>query len=294
MAGDDKRRTQEATNRYVASAMARPMLSREREVELARLWRDEHDEDALHELVNAHAKLVVAAATRLRNYGLSLADLLQEGNIGLMQAAMRFEPARGVRFSTYAGWWVRSSMQDFILRNWSIVRLGTSANQKTLFFNLRRLRAKIEDRPDGRMTDDNRRTISEHLKVPLREVEAMENRFSGSDVSLNAPLGETGETDWQDLISDTRPNPEDVVAARRDGAARSRWLAAALGQLPDRERMIIRERRLAEEGATLEQLGQRLGVSKERVRQLEHRALSRLRDIMIERVEDARELVADA
>lgn len=283
----------EATNHYIRESMARPMLSRERETEIACRWQEEQDDESLHELVNAHAKLVVAAATRLRNYGLPLADLLQEGNVGLMQAAARFDPSRGFRFSTYAGWWVRSAMQDYILRNWSIVRLGSSANQKTLFFNLRRLRAKIEGGPAIRMSDESRQEISKTLEVPVGEVEAMENRFTGSDMSLNAPIGEGGEADWQSQLTDTRPSPEDVVAGQMDGAARSRWLAAALGELPDRERMIIRERRLVEEGATLEQLGQQLGVSKERVRQLEHRALAKLRDLMITRVEDAGDMVAD-
>lgn len=273
--------------------MDRPMLSREREVALARSWQDDQDESALHELVNAHAKLVVAAAKRLRNYGLALGDLLQEGNIGLMQAAKRFDTARGVRFSTYAGWWVRSAMQDFILRNWSIVRTGTSASQKTLFFNLRRLRAKIEDRPASRMSDDSRSQIAERLKVPVSEVESMENRFSGADLSLNVPIGETGEMDWQDLLRDARPSPEEVVTSLHDGDARSRWLATALGELPDRERLIIRERRLAERGATLEQLGTQLGVSKERVRQLEQRALGKLRGLMIGHVADSSEMVAD-
>ena len=235
---------------------------------------------------------MIAIAGRFRNYGLPMGDLMQEGNVGLMQAALRFEPDRDVRFSTYAAWWIRSAMQDYVLRNWSIVRTGTTAAQKSLFFNLRRLRAEIE-RASGRPLDQAGRVkIATTLQVDVGEVETMDLRLAASDQSLNAPIGEEGETDWQDFLADVRPNPEDVVLGMRDGQTRSRWLADALGQLSPREREIIRQRRLTEDGATLEELGRELGVSKERVRQLEHRALLKLREAMRRHVDCADDLFA--
>ncbi len=257
--------------------MKQPLLLRDHEFELARQWREDGDVAALHELVRSYTRLVVATAARFRNYGLPMGDLVQEGNVGLMQAASRFEPDREVRFSTYAAWWIRSAMQDYILRNWSIVRTGTTAAQKSLFFNLRRLRAKIEDASGRGLTHEGRQTIARELKVEIGEVEAMETRLGAVDQSLNAPISDSGEDDWQDFLSDGRPSPEDVVIGLRDSETRSRWLAEALRELSPRERTIIAQRRLREEGATLEELGRALGVSKERVRQLEHRALLKLR-----------------
>lgn len=173
---------------FVRKAMKAPMLEAEHELNLARRWRDHDDERALHELTTAYMRLVISMASKFRHYGLPLADLVQEGNVGLMQAAARFEPSREVRFSTYAAWWIRSSIQDYVLRNWSIVRTGTTAAQKSLFFNLRRLRAKIDDTGDAVMTAENKKWVSEHLGVPERDVETMASRLSASDRSLNAPL----------------------------------------------------------------------------------------------------------
>ncbi|MEQ8968255.1 MAG: RNA polymerase factor sigma-32 [Azospirillaceae bacterium] len=284
MAHIDDPDTQRANLAYIKASMREPLLSREREFELARRWRHEGDEDALHSLVRSYTRLVVSTASRYRNYGLPMGDLVQEGNVGLMQAAARFEPERDVRFSTYAAWWIRSAMQDYILRNWSIVRTGTTAAQKSLFFNLRRLRAKLEDVSAQHLTDEGRQRIADELGVDIVDVQAMEMRMSGNDQSLNAPITESSEDDWQDFLSDVRPSPEDVVIGMRDGAARSRWLAEALGELSPRERTIIRARRLVEDGATLEELGRELGVSKERVRQLEHRAMMKLKASMTKRV----------
>ena len=280
MAHIDDPTTQKANLDYIKGAMREPMLEREHEFELARRWREGGDTGALHELVRAYTRLVVSTATRFRNYGLPMGDLVQEGNVGLMQAASRFEPDREVRFSTYAAWWIRSAMQDYILRNWSIVRTGTTAAQKSLFFNLRRLRARIEDASGRPLTHEGRLNIARELNVELAEVEAMETRLGAVDQSLNAPISEGGEDDWQDYLSDSRPNPEDVVIGMRDSETRSRWLAEALRELNPRERTIIAQRRLRDEGATLEELGRELGVSKERVRQLEHRALLKLRASM--------------
>ena len=278
MAHIDDTGTQKANLNYIQSAMDAPMLEKEHEFDLARRWRDNQDEKALHELVEAYARLVIAMASKFRNYGLPMGDLIQEGNMGLMQAANRFDPERDVRFSTYATWWIRAAMQDYILRNWSIVRTGTTAAQKSLFFNLRRLRAKIESKKEREgLSPDDKTKIAKKLKVKVKDVDAMEGRLSGIDQSLNATIGEDGSDDWQSLLSDDGPNPEDVVIGMKDAQTRSQWLNDALGDLSDRERMIIRERHLGDEVVTLEELGKELGVSKERVRQLEARAMDKLK-----------------
>lgn len=293
MAHIDDPKTQRANLDYIKTSMKEPLLEREYEFELARLWREEDDEVALHKLVRAYMRLVVSTAGRFRNYGLPMGDLVQEGNVGLMQAAARFEPQREIRFSTYATWWIRSAMQDYVLRNWSIVRTGTTAAQKSLFFNLRRLRARIEDATGSRLGDEGRKTIASQLKVNIAEVESMETRLGAHDQSLNAPLTESSEDDWQDFLPDQRPSPEVVAIGMRDGETRSRWLAEALGELSPREQTIIRQRRLTDEGATLEELGRELGVSKERVRQLESRALNKLRDSISRHVESPRDLLLE-
>lgn len=275
-----------ADRKLIREAMNAPLLSREHELTLARAWRDDEDEEALHELIQAYMRLVVSAASRFKNYGLPMSDLVQEGVVGLMQAAARFEPDRDVRFSTYAAWWIRSAMQDYILRNWSVVRTGTTAAQKSLFFNLRRLRAKINDGGQLVLDDAGRTAIATELSVSERDVETMEQRLSGSDQSLNATISADGEDAWQDFLADERPDPEQVAADRMDSKARSEWLQRSLMELNERERTIISERRLREDGRTLEQLGQRLGISKERVRQIEHRALQKLRTSLLDQVRD--------
>lgn len=262
------------------------MLEAEHELNLARRWREQDDENALHELTTAYMRLVISMASKFRHYGLPLSDLVQEGNVGLMQAAARFEPAREVRFSTYAAWWIRSSIQDYVLRNWSIVRTGTTAAQKSLFFNLRRLRAKIDDTGDAIMTAENKKWVSEHLGVPERDVETMASRLSASDRSLNAPLATDGDAQWQDLLPDESATPDQIVMEERDNAKRREWIAEALQVLNDRETLIITERRLSEDTVTLEVLGKRLGISKERVRQIEHQALNKLRKTLTKIVGD--------
>lgn len=278
----------------IRRAMNAVLLDRERELLLARSWRDHRDVNALHQLIDSHLRLVVSLAARYRHYGLAVPDLIQEGAVGLMEAAMRFDPEREVRFSTYASWWIRASIQDFVLRNWSIVRSGTTASQKSLFFNFRRLRARIEEATGAALSHDGRAEIAGLLAVEQNDVETMEWRFAGIDQSLNAPLSETGDGDWQGRLADERPTPEQVTISRLDRAARARWLAEAVGSLPAREQVIIRARRLRDGGATLEELGRHLGVSKERVRQLESRALTRLRAFMQERVERTHDLLIDA
>ncbi|WP_084396224.1 RNA polymerase factor sigma-32 [Henriciella aquimarina] len=278
-----------ADRQYVRTAMNKPMLTQEHELDLALRWRDERDEEALHELTSAYMRLVISMASKFRHYGLPLSDLVQEGNVGLMQASMRFDPDRAVRFSTYASWWIRSSIQDFVLRNWSIVRTGTTAAQKSLFFNLKRLRAKIGDTDDTVISPENRHWVATHLGVAERDVDAMASRLSASDRSLNAPLATDSETQWQDLLEDETAVTEERVMEARDGARRKRWIAEALKTLNERETLIIRERRLTDDTVTLEVLGQRLGISKERVRQIEHQALGKLRKALVTMVGDPNE-----
>ena len=283
--------TQRANRRLIRKSMSAPLLTRDRELDLARRWRHTGDEKALHELIQSYMRLVISTASRFKNYGLPQGDLVQEGVVGLMQAAARFEPERDVRFSTYAAWWIRSAMQDYILRNWSVVRTGTTAAQKALFFNLRRLRAKINDGSYGPLDDSGKRYIADELDVEVSEVEAMEMRLMGGDQSLNATISPAGEDAWQDFLADERPNPEELVGEAHDSRTRSGWLASSLAELSERERIIIRERRLQEDGRTLEELGVRLGISKERVRQIEHRALQKLRCALMKRVKDPAETI---
>lgn len=286
--------TQRANLGFVRRSMAAPLLSREEEFALARRWRENQDERALHSLVRAYGRLVVAMAARFRRYGLPVGDLVQEGNVGLMQAAARFDAGRDVRFSTYASWWIKAAMQDFVLRNWSIVRTGTTAPQKSLFFNLRRLRAKIEEASGQPLDDAGRAEIAETLNVSQNDVILMEQRLSGLDQSLNATISEDGEEEVQSFLPDPGPSPEEVVIGLRDAETRSKWLKEALDTLSPREQRIIRERRLSEQGVTLEQLGESLGVSKERVRQLENRALAKLREEILKHVEQPGDLMANA
>jgi RNA polymerase sigma-32 factor len=294
MAHVDDFETQRANLRYIRNSMAAPLLSREREFALTTAWRDRHDIAALHELVIAYTRLVVATASRMRIYGLPIGDLIQEGTIGLMQATRRFDPERDVRFSTYAAWWVRAALQDYVLRNWSIVRIGTSTNQKSLFFNLRRLRARIEETSGGSFGDSGRRQIAATLGVDLAEVERMEQRVAAIDQSLDMPIHDNGAEERQDFLVDSRPTPEAAVMRHRDERRRSEWLAQALEELTPRERLIIDQRRLRDEGSTLEELGHELGVSKERIRQIEGHALWKLRAAIGRRVSNPLDLFSNS
>ena len=284
MAHIDTRETVQSGRKFIKKAMRLPMLELEHEQKLARLWKDKRDEKALHELTAAHVRLVVAIAAKFRNYGLPMGDLVQEGNIGLLQAADRFDPDREVRFSTYAGWWIRSQIQDYVLRNWSIVRTGTTSAQKSLFFNMRRLRARIND-IGANMTPESRTYVARELGVRMEDVENMEGRMEANDRSLNATIsdrsGDGGVTEWQDFLVCERDLPDATVANRLDSRQKLRWIAEAMTELSEREMTIIRARRLAEETVTLETLGKKLGISKERVRQIEHEALSKLRGVLL-------------
>ncbi|GGC50528.1 RNA polymerase factor sigma-32 [Chelatococcus reniformis] len=263
--------------RHVMHAATKaPYLEHDEERELALRWRDHRDDAALHRLTSAHLRLVLSVAARFRRYGLSASDLVQEGSVGLLEAALRFEPERNIRFSTYAAWWVRASMQDYVLRNWSIVRGGTSSSQKALFFNLRRVKARAERNGDS-IGDAMYGDIATALKVSRRDVEAMDARLSGPDLSLNAPVAGPDQAEHMEFLVDGEPLPDERVGDTIDGERRLARLRQALSMLNERELKIVYERRLTEESTTLEALGQRLGISKERVRQIENRALAKLR-----------------
>ena len=266
-----------ASRRYIAATMDVPFLERAHEFELARRWREDGDAAAMRELVVSYARFAVRIASRFRGYGLPMGDLVQEGNIGLMEAAARFDPDRQVRFSTYAGWWVVAAIQEYILRNSSIVRIGTTAAQKSLFFNLARLRARLAENPEGPMSDKDRRLIARTLNVPVAAVERMEAHLSGPDQSLNAVVGWRQTDELQDFLRDPGPTPEDIVIGRRDRHSRAAWIERALAQLTPRERQIIIKRFIDDERSTLAELGAVFGVSKERIRQVEAKALDKLR-----------------
>ena len=271
--------------RFISAAMDAPLLEREYEADLARRWRDEGDESALHEIINAHVRLVVKVAARFKGYGLPLADLIQEGNTGLLEAAKRFDPEREVRFSTYATWWILAAVQEYLVRNASIVRIGTTPAQKALFFNLRRLRAKIKENNIGPLTDDERDIIAGELRVPKTAVERMEALLSGPDRSLNATVGEDDTDELQNFLPDEGPNPEEVTIDRHDGAVRAGWLQEAMDELSPREKQIIVRRFLEDDRSTLAEIGESFGVTKERIRQIEGKALSKLRHALTDRIE---------
>ena len=276
-------------NQFIKAAMRAPYLEREEEHGLAVRWKEQRDQAALHKLAEAHMRLVLSIAGRFKNYGLPATDLIQEGHIGLLEAAARFDPAREVRFSTYATWWIRAAIQDYVLRNWSIVRGGTSSAQKALFFNLRRMRARLADKPGQGGTAQGGtaevfRAIANALGVSPADVEWMNQRLSGGDVSLNAQVGSDGESDGTerlDFLADTSARADQMVEEGTDQAYHHACLQKALACLNPRELVIVQQRRLQEAGETLETLGAQMGISKERVRQIEVRALEKLRQSMI-------------
>ncbi|MDI6027856.1 RNA polymerase factor sigma-32 [Corticibacterium sp. UT-5YL-CI-8] len=275
-------RTQDAGRMMMRAAMSAPYLEREEERLLAVSWKERDDHDALHRMTVAHMRLVISMATKFRNYGLPLSDLIQEGHVGLLEAAARFEPDREVRFSTYATWWIRASMQDYVLRNWSIVRGGTSSAQKALFFNLRRLRARLSGADSLMERSAIYKEISISLGVSESDVATMDSRLSNPDTSLDAPItDDSGSSERMDFLVSEERQPDEAVQDTIDMQRRSTWLRTALGVLNDRELRIIERRRLSEDGATLESLGEMLGISKERVRQIESRAMEKLKLALI-------------
>jgi RNA polymerase sigma-32 factor len=263
-------------------ARAAELLDAETERDLAIAWRDRRDEAALHRLITAYMRLAISIAWKFRGYGASMNDLIQEAGLGLMKAADRFDPDRGVRFSTYAVWWIRAGMQDFVMRNWSMVRTGSTSSQKSLFFNMRRVRARLEAEAasEGVELDGYqlREQIASEIGVSLKDVELMEGRLAGTDFSLNAVQsdGEDGR-EWIELLEDENEQASDRFERERDGGRLREWLGSALGALTERERRIIAARKLSDSPRTLESLGEELGLSKERVRQIEAAALAKMR-----------------
>ena len=272
-----------ASPSLMRAAKAARYLERGEEHGLAVRWKDLHDQEALNQLTSSHMRLVISMAAKFRNYGLSMSDLIQEGHVGLLEAAARFEPEREVRFSTYATWWIRASIQDYILKNWSIVRGGTSSAQKALFFNLRRLRARLSQGNENRSTAELYGEIAQAIGVAVKDVATMDHRLSGPDTSLNAPVASDDENSAgrMDFLVDSAPLPDEVAESRIDSDRRSRWLRQALTVLNPREQLIVRKRRLEEDTSTLEELGETLGISKERVRQIESRAMEKLKSSLI-------------
>lgn len=276
-----------ADRRMIRMAMAAPYLERAEEQELAIAWKDHDDQSARNRIALSHMRLVISMAAKFRNFGLPMGDLIQEGHIGLLEAAARFEPSREVRFSTYATWWIRASMQDYVLRNWSIVRGGTSSAQKSLFFNLRRLRARLAQGDRQLTSQAVHEEIAAALGVSLADVQTMDARLSGSDTSLQAPVssgdGSDSGAQRMDFIASDAPLPDEQAGTIIDEERRRAWLYTALGELNGRELQIIQERRLSDRPATLEGLGAVLGISKERVRQIETRALEKLKSALLAR-----------
>jgi RNA polymerase sigma-32 factor len=262
--------------RYLQEIRKFPMLEADDEFALAKRWREEGDVDSVHTLVTSHLRLVAKIAMGYRGYGLPVAELISEGNVGMMQAVKRFEPDKGFRLSTYAMWWIRASIQEYILRSWSLVKMGTTAAQKKLFFNLRRMKSKIHEIDDGDLAPESVTKIATDLKVTEDEVVQMNRRMTGGDQSLNAPMRADGESEWQDWLADDTDTQDVTVAESQELDHRRAMLQAAMKNLTERERRILVERRLKDDPATLEELSGVFGVSRERVRQIEVRAFEKV------------------
>jgi len=262
--------------RYLDEIQKFPMLQANEEYMLARRWVEHEDTEAAHRLVTSHLRLVAKIAMGYRGYGLPVAELISEGNIGMMQAVKRFDPERGFRLATYAMWWIRASIQEYILHSWSLVKMGTTAAQKKLFFNLRKLKGQMKAIDEGDLSPENVKEIASRLDVPEHEVMSMNARLSGPDHSLNAPRSAELDGEWQDWLVDECQNQEQVYADREELNKRSKLLLAAMEKLNPREQYIIQKRRLSESAATLEELGSEFGISRERVRQVEAKAFEKL------------------
>jgi RNA polymerase sigma-32 factor len=268
-------------SRYLSEIRKFPMLAKDEEFMLAKRWREHEDPNAAHRLVTSHLRLVAKIAMGYRGYGLPIGEVISEGNVGLMQAVKKFEPDKGFRLATYAMWWIRASIQEYILRSWSLVKMGTTAAQKKLFFNLRKAKSEISALEEGDMHPDQVSQIATKLGVLDEEVISMNRRLSGPDASLNAPLRSDSESEWQDwLADDATPSQETIVAESEEMQIRMSLLEEAMTELTDRERHILTERRLKDEPTTLEALAGEYGVSRERVRQIEVRAFEKLQRAM--------------
>jgi RNA polymerase sigma-32 factor len=266
--------------RYLEEIRKFPMLEPEEEFILAKRWREQDDVEAAHRLVTSHLRLVAKIAMGYRGYGLPLNEIISEGNVGLMQAVKRFDPDRGFRLATYAMWWIRAAIQEYILHSWSLVKMGTTAAQKKLFFNLRKLKGQMQAIEEGDLRPETVRAIAERLDVTEEDVVAMNRRLSGADQSLTAPMRGDGETEWQDWLVDGRDSQETVLAEADELDHRRRLLERSMAVLNERERHILNERRLKDDPTTLEELSAHYGISRERVRQIEVRAFEKLQKAM--------------
>jgi RNA polymerase sigma-32 factor len=274
--------SEEGLNRYLAEIRKFPILTAEEEYMLAKRFEEHQDTEAAAKLVTSHLRLVAKIAMGYRGYGLPVSELIAEGNIGLMQGVKKFEADRGFRVATYAMWWIKASIQEFILRSWSLVKLGTTAAQKKLFFNLRRMKKNLDAYEDGDLRPEDVRKIATDLGVTEDEVVSMNRRMlGGGDTSLNVSLNEDGEGQWQDALVDTGPLQDEIVADAEERVQRHALLIEAMQNLTDREKQILTERRLVDEPRTLEELSQEFGVSRERVRQIEVRAFEKLQKAMM-------------
>jgi RNA polymerase sigma-32 factor len=263
-------------SRYLTEIRKFPLLTPEDEFMFAKRWQEHEDPEAARKLVTSHLRLVAKIAMGYRGYGLPVSEIVSEGNVGLMQAVKRFDPDKGFRLATYAMWWIRASIQEYVLRSWSMVKMGTTAAQKKLFFNLRKAKNNIGAIEEGDLTPEHVATLSDQLGVTATEVTEMNRRLSGGDASLNAPLRAEGESEWQDWLADDTADQETRLAEREELGDRHDLLVGAMQDLTERERDIIQARRLQDEPATLEELSQKYGVSRERVRQIEVRAFEKL------------------
>jgi len=265
---------------FIKKAMSIPLLEEQREKTLAKKWLKKKDEAALHELIQSHIRLVIAFAVKYKNYGLNLSDLIQEGNIGLMKAAERFETEKEVRFSTYASWWIRASIQDFVLKNWSLVRIATTSKQKSLFFSLRKLKQKIHQTEHGSIDYNTAQGIAHDLSISTADVIKMDARISQNDSSLNHKISEDGENEFLELIEDEDARPDDKIFSKNDDTFKKEVISDALKELDSREVKIIKERHLTDKAKTLDILGQELKISKERVRQIEKSAMIKMKSFI--------------
>ncbi|KRC82440.1 RNA polymerase sigma factor RpoH [Sphingomonas sp. Root241] len=280
-------------NRYLSEIKKFPILAPEQEYMLAKRFQEHGDPDAAAQLVTSHLRLVAKIAMGYRGYGLPVSELISEGNIGLMQGVKKFEPDRGFRLATYAMWWIRASIQEFILRSWSLVKMGTTAAQKKLFFNLRRMKAKLDAFEDGDLSPEHLAKIATDLGVTEEEVTSMNRRMAmGGDTSLNVPMREDGESQWQDWLQDDGPLQDEAVAEAQEADVRHEMLVDAMEDLNEREKHILTERRLTDDPKTLEELSQVYGVSRERVRQIEVRAFEKLQKAMMRLAGEKRLLAA--
>jgi RNA polymerase sigma-32 factor len=261
--------------RYLQEIRQFPMLQPDEEFMLAKRWKEHGDREAAHRLVTSHLRLVAKIAMGYRGYGLPISEVVSEGNVGLMQAVKRFEPDKGFRLATYAMWWIKASIQEFILRSWSLVKMGTTASQKKLFFNLRKVKGQIQALEEGDLRPDQVKEISRRLGVPEEDVVSMNRRLSG-DASLNAPVRAESEGEWQDWLVDDTDTQEDALVESEEKRLRLDLLTEALDKLTDRERRVFEARRMQEDPATLEDLSQEFGVSRERIRQIEVRAFEKV------------------